>query len=507
MCSVSKSWPAGRGARARRAVLACVLALAVLAAGGRAAAQPRAAAPTPAAGAADERSQYQRHLDNGLMLFEEKNFAGAITEFRAAYRAEPKASPLINLALTFKQLGDYPKAIEQLRQALDKHADTMSADDQRAARRAIAEMEALLGHLSVRIEPASAASEAKLFINDEERGSVGQPIPLSPGRYLVEARLDGYEPAKKTVEVAAGEQERELVLVLQPTAGKLSVASASPQTWIEIDGVPKRQGAWEGLLAPGVHQVRVFLPGKPAQTIAVLAVAGKTHHVIQQADGKLATDSPLPLARPQDEKPAVPAAAGDEEIRGLYGMGMGSLLVLEGSDPVMGTDPGSPLRLKRDAAELPGGAAGSVRLGYRVATWAGFELVGQYSDLRVSGTYPEMPASVTYVVRSIRAGGALRVLLPGRKWVRFAGTVGAGIAYDEVDWLDAPTGWNGGDGLDGFGELDVGVELEISKVLLGLVLQNVVQSTKGLDDIEGPRFRGTSLFIVGPALYAGYGLW
>jgi hypothetical protein len=68
-------------------------------------------------------------------------------------------------------------------------------------------------------------------------------------------------------------------------------------------------------------------------------------------------------------------------------------------------------------------------------------------------------------------------------------------------------------GVGGFGEVDLGVELELRRVIFGLTLQSILQSTKGLDgkltDEKSPYspYAGRPAFLIGPALHVGYGFW
>src|SRR5262249_1681187 len=76
---------------------------------------------------------YKEHMENGVKLFNDKNYSAALMEFRAAYQAKPKANPLLNIALCYKAQFNYPKAIQTLEQALRDHASTMEPADKAAA--------------------------------------------------------------------------------------------------------------------------------------------------------------------------------------------------------------------------------------------------------------------------------------------------------------------------------------------------------------------------------------
>ncbi len=142
-----------RGAR----VLTSLLVVAALDLGGSsiARAQPKAGPPTlsqpeaPPAPKSPEEQRYDQHFENGIQLYDNHDWLGAVTEFEAAYAAVERAEPLINQALSHKELGKYPKAVALLELALSKHATTMSPTDIEAAQREIAKMRALFGFIDV----------------------------------------------------------------------------------------------------------------------------------------------------------------------------------------------------------------------------------------------------------------------------------------------------------------------------------------------------------------------
>lgn len=49
---------------------------------------------------------------------------------------------------------------------------------------------------------------AQVFVNNELRGTVGQPIELAPGTYAIEVRAEGYESMRDAATIGAGEEMR-----------------------------------------------------------------------------------------------------------------------------------------------------------------------------------------------------------------------------------------------------------------------------------------------------------
>jgi hypothetical protein len=472
-------------------------------------------------GAESPEAIYQRHLDNGITLFQGGNYRAAVTEFQAAYDAQPKASPLINMALSYKALFDYPNAIDALKKAVSEHADTLKPEHKAAAEKEIRELAALLATVVVAVEP----KQATLLLDGLELPAekTGKPMALSPGPHVLEARMAGYQSATAKLTITAGEQNRHVQLKLAPNQGKLVVIPSEAAAWVEVDGRVPVQSGFEGMLEPGVHSVRVFKHGGKASSLEVVVVAGKTQQVTQDEDGKLVSDAERPKAAPGEEQ-------GEEgERRGFYLWGNGTLFFVGGTQPRgFNPDKGSA------------GAALGLRVGYRVADWAGFELGGQLSSVAGTGTAQfasigdrvlsegegSALADVKYTLNTVRLGANLRVLAPGRFLVRFIATLGAGIAIDQLTWTPPTSGVSGAvnhvddtlapslqalpghtSGVGGYGELDLGIEIELSRIIFGLSAQSIIQSTKGLDVTGFSPYDDRPVFLIGPALHVGYGFW
>jgi len=91
-------------------LLAVALGFALLSFGGAAGSDP--AAPDEA----------KRHFTNGVHLFEDRNFAGALVEFEASFQQNPTAAALQNIAVCQKGLFRYADAISTLERMLREFA-------------------------------------------------------------------------------------------------------------------------------------------------------------------------------------------------------------------------------------------------------------------------------------------------------------------------------------------------------------------------------------------------
>jgi hypothetical protein len=469
-----------------------------------------------------ESSPYQRHMRNGVRLYRDGDFDGAIAEFEAAYRADAKASPLINLALAYKKLQDPARAVEVLEKALRLHRDSMPDDQIEAAEREIRDMKALIAYVPVVVKPA----DARVTVDRRPVPSVEKPLALSPGTRTFRAEAPGYRGLERTVRVVSGHDNAIVELTLEATVGEIVVTAKSETAWIEVDGKQRAQGSWRGTLPPGLHIVRV-VDGDDVERVEVVVQAGAVHNVRQGDDGDLISDAAIP--RDPDDPVARPFGPRDipEILRGVYLMGGGGLLT------AWAIDPSQSLAFQPDGSDRFGGAV-SLHAGYRVADWAGFELYGQFSDIRVSGNVtgfdvldpetnlvgPGTAEDVTMVLTSVRFGALMRILIPGRSRFRFVSTFGGGGAYEilrfrqrgPVPRIQGATVYDEREetGVGVWVTLDLGVELEYENVLFDLVLQHTVQTTKHFDRAdqgESNAFDTKPLFVTGPVVRIGYGLW
>jgi hypothetical protein len=436
---------------------------------------------------------YQSHMRNGIKLFKEGLWDGAIAEFEAAYLAEQRPSPLINAALTYKKLANPAKAIDVLEMALRKHRASMAQEQIDAAEREIREMRALLAYVSVQVTPAHAT----LQVDDhaQKDWSSGQVLALSPGTRTLRAEAVGFAILETKIKVISGHDNALVALELEPTHGEVIVTAQNSAAVIEVDGNVVARGLYKDMLRPGPHVIKVT-HDKVEHSLSVQVAAGGRYTVTQSKDGELESDATAPLVKPKDEF----GLPFPEILRGIYGTG--SFAFLAAYPSIEGFEPNNDDRF---------GAAVGLHLGYRVADWAGFEGFGQYSDVRVSGKVPGHGEDVNMVLRSLRLGLQLRAMFPGRAWFRFLGTAGGGAMIEWLEWRGEPAAspiFLDEQGVGPFGQIDLGVEFELSQVLIDLLIQHTVQGTKHFDlDNERNAFGTKPMFLIGPSVRVGYGLW
>jgi hypothetical protein len=348
-------------------------------------------------------------------------------------------------------------------------------------------------YLTIRVSPP----EARISIDGREQphDELEAPFRLTPGRHRIEARLAGHGSAWREVDLKPGRDNEPVALRLAAQSGDLSVRPLAEAFQVIVDGRVMGLGSWEGPLPAGLHEVRV-VGGEQDETIEVEITAGELTTVSQAAGGRLFTNRPVQARQRESGDLRPPKLAPPP--RGIYVMGYGAMLV--------------PLRDARDHERddgLNGGPAGSLRLGYRFLDWLGAEALFQYAALTVNGTVPD-GSELRSAIGSARIGAAARLMLPARSVVRFVGTLGGGAVWSFVNWQPDGQGARFADvqGWDGFGQAELGVELEWYGWLADIVVQNAFQTTDGLATSAGESAFGDRIqFIVGPAVSLGYGFW
>jgi len=256
-----------------------------------------------------------------------------------------------------------------------------------------------------------------------------------------------------------------------------------------------------------VHAVWVMCDGE-AHALQVVVQEGGRSTVIQDEDGELSSKAAAPV---EDKGKDGFGLDVPNILRGFYGFGSGAMLT-------------SIVKVEDFTADEQKrwGAAGGLHAGYRVADWAAFEAMGQFSDIRVEGVMhadTEREAETQYTLQTWRLGGMMRIMYPGRTMFRFVATVGAGLVIESIHWKNRTTildadglvdaRFEDSNGVGPFAAIDVGAELEVSNVLIDVMVQNAIQSSKHLDhgEQELNAFGGNTHLVIGPQIRVGYGLW
>lgn len=237
--------------------------------------------PAPAPGGASDfkRDEARRHFEQGVALYGEGNYLGALAEFQAAYDTTPASPTLFNIGLTQKALFRYTEAIDTLQRYLVDGVKDGKLTPERFAqvRQLIEEMKSLLAPVTFALSPPTA----RLVVDG--RPTTVPPdgvVPLAAGSHVVDVSAEDHEPQRRQFSVAAGvalKQEFKLTRIVR--TGKVRVTSSQPNTRVVIDGKDRGFAPLELELGAGGHQLDARADGFETLRTELMLAAGQERNV------------------------------------------------------------------------------------------------------------------------------------------------------------------------------------------------------------------------------------
>lgn len=472
-----------------------------------ASAQPAPAPAPPKPGTEQPNADAaRRHFRQGVKLYQDANYAGALAEFEAAYAAKPGPGSLQNIALCHKALYRYGEAAEALTRLLDVHGAELSENERTAAELARDELEALVGSVRIQVTPVEARIDldGKTLLPSER----AQSLRVNVGEHTIVAEAPGYARVTRTVRVASGQRDVPVDIALVPTAGFIQVRASDPAAAIAIDGRPLALGRYSGpVSADEDHFVQVYRQGFEPFEQRVRVKLGQTLVV----DGKLgaARKDEVASTPSPDELPPPP---GPARAKGWYAV---AALGLYGTSA-------EAFDFDHTLAES-GAAAIGARAGRRL--WPNMALEGQLElgQWRTTGACDKAETSRRgatcadsdrvkreYRLGWARVGPAIRFMTASDR-VRVSAGIGTGIVWHrlELDGIDGNPMTHTA-GVDPYFQLELGISANWRHVLFGLDLTGMVDGARGLDTRSGETaFEKSSRTLpwLGLGLRVGYSEW
>jgi tetratricopeptide (TPR) repeat protein len=164
----------------------------------------------------------ERHFQQGVALYIEADYRGALVEFTRAYTLAPNGIVLFNVGETQYQLRDYAGALDTFQRYL---IEAPADDGHRVlAQRNIKELSTRVGQLSVVTVPPGAT----VSINDRVVGQspFRKPIVVGVGQLTVRAVLPGRPAIERPIEIAA--EDEVLVTIEVPRLAVTRFEAAPP---------------------------------------------------------------------------------------------------------------------------------------------------------------------------------------------------------------------------------------------------------------------------------------
>lgn len=437
----------------------------------------------------DSKADSRRHFDNGVKLFEDRNYTAALAEFEAAYRQYPSASALQNIALCQKQLYRYSDARESLIRLKRDHLGELESVDRATVDDAIRELANLIGSVRISAQP----SNAKITLDGHALSAeaLRAPIVLDVGEHLVTAEADGFAPASRAFRVAGGHVEVPVSLRLTETTGTVVILAPDQHTAIAIDGRPVAFAQWRGRVEPGRHFVQIYREGFEPYEEEIEVEIGATVTVRGTLGDR--TDPTETVAAPPGQ-----ASTAKRTPRGYYGLLGGSILVPRGQPA--GFDAASDYDL---------GWSLGLRAGYRINGQLGVEGHVDSGSFAVQGHCTNLSTTAcptsgdsTYHLDTRRIGASLR-LFSGGETIRLTSTFGAGLVSQDFHYANHRAA-----GLDEFVSIEAGLQANWRHALFELVGTAIFD---GASNIHVADFRpyadGNGIHFFGLSLRVGWGEW
>jgi hypothetical protein len=157
----------------------------------------------PTAHAEDTKAKASEHFEKGVALFKNQDFTAALVEFEAAYEAQPHFAVRYNVAICLYKLKRYGDAADQIQRYLSEGGDRIPADKKKEIEEIYAELESLVGSLTV----LSSVAGARVLVNGEPRDRIPMlfPLKLDVGEYEIEISAEGYESHVADIKLPGGE--------------------------------------------------------------------------------------------------------------------------------------------------------------------------------------------------------------------------------------------------------------------------------------------------------------
>jgi tetratricopeptide (TPR) repeat protein len=149
---------------------------------------------------ADPKEDSRASFVAGVALAERADFRGAKEAFLKAHELFPHPSILLNLGVVRGRLGEYPEAERDLSRFLAEDGGASEEDIQRA-RAALADVRTHLGTVRVRVTPEAAS----IYVDDAPTPFRPGDLRLSAGTHALRVQAAGYQDARRTVELRAGD--------------------------------------------------------------------------------------------------------------------------------------------------------------------------------------------------------------------------------------------------------------------------------------------------------------
>jgi hypothetical protein len=177
-----------------------------------------------------QREQAQQRFARGKEFLTKKDYAGALTEFRASHEIVASPNTRLEIARCLRATGKLVAAYVELGRTAVEAKELLAQDNRYqkasdAATNERNEIEPKLGFVTLDVQNATDATTVTIGGEEIRRAAWAEPAPVAPGATDVVVSTPGHEPAKRTVTLAAGQK---MTLPMDAMSGEAVPAAAPP---------------------------------------------------------------------------------------------------------------------------------------------------------------------------------------------------------------------------------------------------------------------------------------
>jgi len=275
-------------------------------------------------------------FDEGRKLMEQHRWSDACPKLAESQRLAPSGGTLLNLADCYEHTGQSASAWAAWKDAAARANAVGKRDvEQRALARAAA-LERSLARLTIAVDKASDVDGLQVRRDGIALGHAefGMPIPVDPGKHVIEATAPTKKPFSTNVDVAPKQTDAQVVVTLadEEAPKPPAVAEPTPGSRPVEPLVPEQPGQaqsnWSGQKTAAVVALGVGVAGVAVGTVFGLVAKSKNDEALQPQNCRTSSYcTPAGLALTSDAKSAALASTVGFGV-GAAGIAAGAVLWL-----------------------------------------------------------------------------------------------------------------------------------------------------------------------------------
>jgi hypothetical protein len=207
----------------------------------------------------------KKHYGEGEKKFKAGDYAGALTEFKAADDIKSTAQSQRYLGLCQDNLGHYAEAIGWYEKFLTAVPDKMKKEGDEVKAR-MAQIKAMPARIHIETTPAGAA----ILADGKAMGTTPTDVELTPGKHILHIELAGFLPIDRDMDLTFGAKE-EVKLSLDPKATLPPITTPIATNTTTTEPAGSHVGPVEPV-KEAQHEPRSKLPAFITGGLAIVAV-------------------------------------------------------------------------------------------------------------------------------------------------------------------------------------------------------------------------------------------